>query len=133
MTKPTIIYIIDDDPDDQDILIEAFKEIDSSIECFTALNGQEGFKKLETKAIPFPTLIFLDLNMPRFNGRRFLLELKNDHYLKSIPVIIYTTSSNPKDMVEMNQLGALDYVIKQFDFAILKEKLKTILSIVSSV
>ncbi|MBC7826605.1 MAG: response regulator [Chitinophagaceae bacterium] len=133
MQSRTVIYIIDDDPDDQELLIEALREIDPSIDCFTAENGQEGLINLKTNAIPFPSLIFLDLNMPRVNGQKFLSELKNDLYLKTIPVVIYTTSSNSRDMEKMNELGAMDYLVKQFDYSILKEKLKTILSMVSTV
>jgi CheY-like chemotaxis protein len=70
MAKPIIVYIMDDDPDDQEFLIQALKDLDPSIECFTAKNGQEGLHKLETAAIPLPFLIFLDLNMPRINGRQ---------------------------------------------------------------
>ena len=132
MTTPNVIFVVDDDLDDQELLIEALREIDSTIECFTAINGQEGLKKLESKSIPLPSLIFLDLNMPRVNGRKFLHEIKNNPLLQSIPVIIYSTSSNPRDMEELQHLGATDYLVKQVDFSILKEKLRTILSMVST-
>ncbi len=128
MTNPKNIYIIDDDIDDQQFLIEAFKEIDSSIECFTSKNGHEGLLKLKNALIPLPCLILLDINMPRVNGQRFLSELKLDPCFHSIPVIIYTTSSSPKDIEEMKRLGAFDYLIKQDDFYVLKEQLNGILS-----
>ena len=76
MTKPSIFYIIDDDRDDQDYLITALKEIDPDSECFTAFNGQEGLRKLEMGFIPIPSVIFVDLNMPRVNGKQFLLAMK---------------------------------------------------------
>jgi hypothetical protein len=50
----TITHIIDDDLDDQRFLIEAIKDIAPSIDCYTAVNGQEGLQKLETGSIPFP-------------------------------------------------------------------------------
>lgn len=127
MTKPTIVYIIDDDSDDQDFLIGALKDLDSSIACFTAKNGEEGLQKLETAAIPFPSLIFLDLKMPRVNGRQVLFELKNDPEYRNIPVIIYSTSSNEKDRAELKSLGAIDYLVKQSDDYILKKELEKIL------
>ena len=130
MPEPVVVFIIDDDPDDQDLLIEALTSIDSSIECFTALNGQDALTKLETKALPDPSLIFLDLNMPRVDGRRCLHELKKDPYFKSIPVVIYTTSSEEKDRDDMKQLGAMDYLVKQFDFSLLKKQLKQILPLI---
>ena len=132
MNPQPIIYIIDDDPDDQDLLIEALHDVDSEIGCYTAINGQEGLIKLESGLVPFPSIIFLDLNMPRINGRKFLCEIKKHPLLKSIPVIIYTTSSNPKDIAEMSELGATDYLVKQVNFSSLKEKLRIILSMVSS-
>lgn len=132
MNPPPIILIIDDDADDRELLIEALQDIDPSSDCLTAINGQDGLVKLDTKSIPFPSLIFLDLNMPRIDGRKFLMHIKRDPNLSSIPVIIYTTSSNPNDIEDMAQLGATDYLVKQFDYSILKEKLRNILSMVSS-
>ncbi|MGZ5246091.1 MAG: response regulator [Flavitalea sp.] len=128
MNNTHIVYIIDDDADDQDFLIEAINDIDSSIKCYTACNGQEGLRKLETEAIPFPSMIFLDLNMPRINGHKFLVTIKNHPLLKSIPVIIYTTSENSKEREELQQLGAMDYLVKQAEFSILKDHLLKIFS-----
>ena len=131
MNISNVVYIIDDDPDDQDFLIDAIKEIDPSINCYTALNGQEGLRKLETDAIPFPSAIFLDLNMPRINGRKFLTLIKEHPRFKSIPTIIYTTSENSKEREELQLLGASDYLVKQSDFVLLKENLVKIFSLVN--
>lgn len=130
MLAATIVYIIDDDLDDQNFLIETIKEIEPSIECYTAINGVEGLKRLEANAVPFPSVIFLDLNMPRIDGRRFLIEIKKRPRFCSIPVIIYTTSSTPEDKDDMMQLGATDYITKQADFSLLKDNLQTIFSYV---
>lgn len=127
MHHATIIFIIDDDIDDQKLLIEIFREIDPDIHCFTASNGQEGLYKLQTDAIPFPTLIILDLNMPRIDGWRCLSELKKSERFKSIPVLIYSTSSTEQDIIELKQAGAIDYFEKEFDLSILKVKLVNIL------
>jgi len=130
MTQPKVLFIIDDDRDDQEFLMEALKEIDPSCDCYTAMNGQEGLKKLENNAIPFPSLIFLDLNMPRINGQKFLATLKREPRFSSIPVVIYTTSSHQKDIDEMKQLGAVNYLVKQPDNSLLKENLSAILSVI---
>jgi CheY-like chemotaxis protein len=130
MNTTSIIYIIDDDSDDQEFLIEALKEIEPSIECYTAINGQEGLNRLETGAVAFPSMIFLDLNMPRIDGRKFLIAIKKHSKFRLIPVIIYTTSADQNDNDEMIQLGALDYLIKQPDFAALKENLSRIFLLV---
>lgn len=130
MNNSIIAYIVDDDIDDQEFLIEALKEVDSSVTCFTALNGQEGLNKLVINVVPLPSIIFLDLNMPRINGRQFLHQLKSVTRFKYIPVIVYTTSSDQQDVDEMKQLGAADYLVKQFDSLVLKEALSSIFSTV---
>ncbi len=128
MITPKVIYIIDDGPDDQALLIRALKKIDAAIECFTADNGQEGLLKLENGTISFPNLIFLDLNMPRINGKKVLFELKNNPLFNFIPVVIYTTSSSQKDKDDAKLLGASDYLVKQIDPSDLKSMLTGILS-----
>lgn len=130
MNISNVVYIIDDYPNDQEFLIDAIKEIDSSINCYTALNGQEGLRKLESDVVPFPSIIFLDLNMPRINGRKFLALIKDHPRFKSIPIIIYTTSENSKERDELQLLGASDYMVKQSDFSLLKENLIKTLSLV---
>lgn len=129
MSNP-IIYIIDDDADDQEFLIEVLKDIDPSSQIFTAMNGQEGRKKLDAHIIPFPSIIFLDLNMPKISGKQFLSELKDDPNFRFIPVVIYTTSSQQRDIDELKHLGASDYLVKELDYSILKEKLNSILSLI---
>ena len=107
--------------------MEALKELDLSIECYTARNGQEGINKLESNEVPFPTLIFLDLNMPRIDGRKFLISIKKNTRFKSIPVVIYSTSDNENDKLELMDLGAADYLVKQPDFSLLKSILASII------
>ena len=123
-----LAFIIDDDHDDQSLLTETLQEIDETIEFFYANNGQEGLRKLETDFIPIPSIIFLDLNMPRINGQQLLLSLKKNPKLRDIPVIVYTTSSYQKDIDEMMLFGATDYLVKQSEQTALKEELKTIMS-----
>jgi CheY-like chemotaxis protein len=75
-----------------------------------------------------PDIIFLDLNMPRMNGLEFLKAIKTHRSYKRIPVIIYTTSSNPEDIRKTKDLGATDFVTKPSDFDELYQKLITILN-----
>ncbi len=109
-------YIVDDDAEDRDLLMEALYSIDSGGQCFTAKNGEEGLQKLAEDLIPLPDFIFLDLNMPRLNGKQFLIEIKKIKRFSHIPVVIYTTSSDPKDREETKQLGALYYITKPYGF-----------------
>ena len=131
--KSFIFYIIDDDRDDQDYLITVLKEIDPHSQCYTALNGQEGLRKLEKHLIPIPSIIFLDLNMPRINGRQFLLALKKNPQLQNICTVVYSTSNTQKDIEETKQLGASFYLEKQPDYSILKEELEKILLLIDAI
>jgi two-component system response regulator len=66
---------------------------------------------------PRPSLILLDLNMPRLSGKEVLALLKSDPDLKSIPVVVFTTSSREEDVIECYRIGANSYVPKPTDFA----------------
>ena len=67
-----------------------------------------------------PSLILLDLNLPGTDGREVLRQIKQDQNLKRIPVVVFTTSSNPKDIEECYQFGANSYIVKPINFAQLK-------------
>jgi len=111
-----IYYIVDDDAEDRDLLMEALHSIDKGAQCFSAKNGEEGLQKLSKDLIPLPDFIFLDLNMPRLNGKQFLIEIKKIKRFSHIPVVIYTTSSGLKEREEMTQLGALCCITKPDGF-----------------
>ncbi|MEP7263620.1 MAG: response regulator [Bacteroidota bacterium] len=123
------IFLAEDDPDDQFLFTDALKQIDSSIECQIAANGKETIsllKKLES----LPDIIFLDLNMPLMNGFECLSKIKNDENLREIPIVIFTTSSNPEDIQATHQLGANVYFSKPAGFIELKDKIEKILNLV---
>ena len=111
MMKPKrTFFIVDDDIDDQDLFIEAVNEVDDSIECMSASNCEEALDLLKNKKIGMPDMIFLDLNMPRLNGKQCLAELKKEAHLADIPVIIYSTSSERRDIEETSRLGAAHFL-----------------------
>ncbi|MBW4636084.1 MAG: response regulator [Iphinoe sp. HA4291-MV1] len=64
---------------------------------------------------PRPSVILLDLNLPGTDGRDVLEQLKQDHNFKEIPIVVFTTSSNPKDVEFCYKNGANGYLIKPFD------------------
>jgi len=88
----------------------ALAEIDQSMFCVTAKNGLEALEKLKSTEFR-PDFIFLDLNMPRMNGKQFLRE-----WLRisdpTIPVVIYSTSGEDRDVEETKALGAIAFIIK---------------------
>ena len=71
---------------------------------------------------------FVDLNMPRMGGMQFLKEIKQTETLKDIPVIIYTTSSNPGDIAKTKELGAVSFVTKPSRFSELCSFLQSLVS-----
>ncbi len=112
MKKEIRLLIVDDDADDRDFFIEAVKEVDSTIECITARDGQQAIEILKNPEFPLPDYIFLDLRMPRYNGRKCLIEIKKDLGLKDIPVIIYTTSKEIEESKELQEMGAVQFISK---------------------
>ena len=122
------IFLVDDDVDDQLIFTEALKEIDESIECEIANNGRDALDQLK-KRTHFPDILFLDLNMPFMNGYECLSQLKSETQLASIPVVIFTTSNDPRDVEITHQLGANVFLSKPNEFNQLREKLERILQL----
>lgn len=120
------ILLVDDDADDQYVFKDALQNVDPTIVVDTAVDGIDALQKLfENKTSP--QLIFLDLNMPRMNGKGFLKEIKSSQALQSIPVIVYSTSSNPADIEETKALGAKDFITKPNSYNELCEMLTTTL------
>lgn len=105
-------FIIDDDAEDTQLLMDALNIVESPCECFTANNGEQGLQKLKEGLVPIPDYIFLDLNMPRLNGKQFLVKIKRISVFRQIPIIIYTTSSDVRDKEETKRLGAFYFLTK---------------------
>jgi CheY-like chemotaxis protein len=112
--RPTITcFLIDDDADDQEIFAMALARVSESIECVVANDGREALEKLQADQTFIPHLVFVDLNMPRMNGKQCLKELRRLQHLREVPIIIYSTSSEPRDIKEAKETGASDYLTKQ--------------------
>jgi CheY-like chemotaxis protein len=123
MNNGKTCFLIDDDIDDQEIFALVLKSVNPSITCITANDGIEAVTKLTEEEAFNPDYIFLDLNMPGMDGKQCLREIKKITRLKSIPVIIYSTSSDQRDVLETRALGASDYLEKQSSVVELKNKL----------
>lgn len=127
MQEKIICFLIDDDDDDQEIFSLALNTIDTDITCITANDGIDALNRLNMDAGFVPDYIFLDLNMVRMNGRECLTEIKKLSRLNTTPVIIYSTSSQEKDITETRQLGAADYIVKPASISILVQRLEQVL------
>ncbi len=119
---------MDDDMDDSFVFGEVLSEVDPAIGFITAANGQEALEKLQAPGAVLPDVIFMDLNMPRMDGKQCLFELKQNPKLQHIPVMMYTTSSHSADIEQSMQLGAVCFITKPADF----KELKNILSIIAA-
>jgi CheY-like chemotaxis protein len=124
-----ILLYIDDDTEEIDIFLDALKAIDPAIKCYTAQDGEEALHLLDNIT---PDLIFLDINMPRMNGKKCLIALKAHPRLRKIPVIMYSTSKNIAEMSEFYQLGAVQFMTKQYSFTSLCHQLRSALHMVVS-
>ena len=127
LNKTKKYYIVDDDIDDQQFLIEALTENDPLVECFSSFNGREAIMNLKKDFPLLPDAIFLDLNMPRMNGKECLVELKGTSFLQDIPIIIYSTTSDQKEIQKTLQMGASHFLIKKSSFNELCKELSSIM------
>jgi CheY-like chemotaxis protein len=112
MSSPLLCLLIDDDQDDQEIFTLALEDSGLNMECVISSNASEALQKLTQDDTFLPNYIFLDLNMPRINGIQLLTEIKKVSRLQHIPVVIYSTSSHPKDKDATLKLGASAFITK---------------------
>jgi CheY-like chemotaxis protein len=119
---PVAILIVEDDPGDQMLIREAFAEpgLDSPPKLAVVGDGEEALDFLYQRgshtAAFRPGLVLLDLNLPKYDGRAVLEQIKNDADLCSIPVVVFTTSANTDDVTGTYLLHANAYVTKPVDF-----------------
>jgi len=117
--RPINILLIEDNPGDVRLTLEAFKEGKVRNNMNVAVDGVEAMKYLrrEGKYVDAirPDLILLDLNLPRKDGREVLAEIKQDPKLKSIPVVVLTTSDAESDIAKTYDLHANCYITKPID------------------
>lgn len=122
------VLIVDDDVDDRDFFCEALYEIDGSIQCVCATNGDEALNILNQPDVVTPDYIFMDLNMPRLGGIQCLTTIKKIKKLSQIPVIIFSTTGQNEEAEETKQLGAVMFLTKPSSYTELIKILSSILT-----
>src|SRR5438105_10020672 len=131
--RPITILVADDDPDDRQLTREAFEEsrlandlrfVEDGVELMDYLNRRGKYADPTTS--PRPSIILLDLNMPRKDGREALEEIKADPRLRSIRVIILTTSKADEDIARSYDLSATSYITKPVTFDALVDVVRTL-------
>ena len=116
------VLIIDDEPDLVDT-IQCRLDFDG-YEVITAENGKEGLEKAGKEK---PDIILMDYAMPIMNGPETLERLRNHPELKRIPVIMVTASAEAQSVEKVCSYGIADYIVKPFDFAVLVDKITSVL------
>ena len=118
--KPIEILLVEDNPGDQELTREAFKEGRIANSLRVVDDGEQAMEYLrgvgEYVGVPRPDIILLDLNLPRKDGREVLAEIKQDPELQRIPVVILTTSQAEQDIVASYNLHANCYLNKPVEF-----------------
>jgi two-component system response regulator len=114
ITNSQPILLIDDNDDDVEATLRAFRRTNLKNDFMRAATGAEAIAWLRGRQAN-PGLILLDLNMPGLDGRRVLAILKGDDELRKIPVVVLTTSSDERDIEECYKLGANTYIQKPVD------------------
>ncbi|PCH59882.1 MAG: two-component system response regulator [SAR86 cluster bacterium] len=122
MERNSTILIVEDSDTDFDISIRAFKKTGIINKIFRCTDGDDAldylYRRGEYKGNnePLPNVILLDLNLPGTDGREVLETIKADDNLKSIPVIVLTTSSDERDIEQCYRYGANSYILKPVNF-----------------
>jgi two-component system, response regulator len=127
------ILIADDDPDDCLMAEKALREFRQHNGLYFVEDGEELLDYLrhqgkfaDRRQFPQPDLILLDLNMPRKDGREALAEIKADPQLRSIPVVVLTTSRAEEDIARTYDLGVNSFITKPVSFQGLAEAMKIV-------
>ena len=130
--KPAIILLVEDDKVDIMTVKRALQKNNvtnpihiarTGVEALSMLRG-EGYPKIE----PNPSLILLDLNLPKMGGIEFLKELRADPDLQSLPVIVLTSSNEPRDRAAAFEYDVEDYIVKPHSFDEFARAMATILA-----
>jgi two-component system response regulator len=113
------ILLVEDNPDDVTLTSRALTQNNISNEMIVATDGEEALRYLlpdDPDAVPLPVLVLLDINLPKISGLDVLRGIRSHERTRYVPVVVLTTSSEERDIVESYQLGANGYVRKPVVF-----------------
>ncbi|MGW9300999.1 MULTISPECIES: response regulator [Streptomyces] len=117
--QPIEVLLVEDDPGDELMTREAFEDNKIRNTLHVVRDGQEAldflYRRGEYPDAPRPDLVLLDLNLPKYDGRQVLEQIKSDPELSLIPVVVLTTSSAEEDILRSYKLHANAYVTKPVD------------------
>jgi CheY-like chemotaxis protein len=116
-----LVLLVDDDPSDRELIRLALEGATRTIELVTVGSGPEALDYLRkegawatSEPMRIPDLVILDLEMPGMRGREVLERIRTDQVIPYIPVVVLTSSDDPRDVDSCYQSGANSYVVKPF-------------------
>ena len=119
----THILLVEDDPHDVELTLEALAEHSLANSIFVVQDGEEALDylycrgKFEARKSGHPVVVLLDLKMPKVSGLEVLKIIKADDHLKAIPVVVLTSSREEPDLIKCYEHGVNAYVVKPVDFS----------------
>ena len=122
MTSLTKILLVEDDPNDVELTLSALRENHIANEVIVARDGEEALDFLfrrgayESREAGEPAVVLLDLKLPKVSGMEVLERIKDDPRLRTLPVVVLTSSREEQDLVRSYDLGTNAYVVKPVDF-----------------
>jgi CheY-like chemotaxis protein len=132
MASRATILVIEDDPADAYFLEKAFERILANCAVHRVCDGMEAKaylqgmdKYADRREYPLPSVILLDLRMPRMNGFEFLAWLRSDSNLKIIPTVVYSSSESPADIKKAYEMGANSFLHKRLSMNALQETMRS--------
>lgn len=133
MTNQVEILYIEDNPNDIELTLHAFKKNHLANDILIARDGEEALELLfgeenegNSELSNSPHVILLDLKLPKVDGLEVLRKVKTDERTRMIPVVVLTSSREEKDIVESYRLGVNSYIVKPVDFEKFIEAVKTL-------
>jgi two-component system, response regulator len=114
-----LILLIEDNPDDEALTLRALKKNEIQSEIKVARDGQEALDYFfgdQSLINPMPTVVLLDLMLPKVNGLEILRQIRSDERTRLQPVVILTSSKEEQDIIKGYELGANSYIRKPVDF-----------------
>jgi two-component system, response regulator len=124
MTVPRTILLVEDNPDDAELTIRAFGKQEIANQVVHVADGEKALDYLLATGAyagrdisDAPTVVLLDLNLPRVSGLEVLKQLRADARTRRLPVVVLTSSNEDRDIIASYDLGANSFVRKPVDFA----------------
>ena len=120
------VLLVEDDCLDAMIVKRSLNDLGAKVNLVHCTNGEEALEYLRNTDNEMPCIIFLDWNMPKMNGLEFLKIIKADNRLKTLPVIVFTTSRHEPDIIESFELSVAGYMVKPSDYEQFLNSMKTV-------